>query len=235
MKRLNELIQKIITSGKDDGFFNQIEFDSVNQPLAYQWYKAYEQVFEYLDSESWNILSAKAIEHYKQRRDGQLKEAFYNQLNEAFAYQYLVMQGYDNVKFLDDTAKKKKTPDLSYEINGKQFYCEVKSIGVSDDELYRSQSGESYEGSVYYSLDEGFFNKIKSKFNEASIQISEHGEGLVFIYIPRFDDFTHMYYSYYREQIIKFITSCTNIEVYIKIGILGDFIYKKRNGEIIFS
>lgn len=235
MKRLKELIQKVIISGKDDGFFNQIEFDPINQPLAYQWYEAYEQAFECLDSESWNILSAKALEHYKQHRDGQLKEAFYNQLSEAFAYQYLLIQGYNNVKFLDDTAKKIKTPDLSYEISGKQFYCEVKSIGVSDDELHRSQSGQSYEGSVYYSLDEGFFNKIKSKFNEATIQISKHGEGMIFIYIPRFDDFTHMYYSRYREQIIEFITSFEIIEVYIKIGIFGDFIHKKRNGEITIS
>lgn len=235
MKLLNELIQKVTTSKKYDGFFDQIELDPINQPLAYQWYEAYEQAFLCLDSESWNILSAKAIEHYRQHRDGQLKEAFYNQLNEAFAYQYLQNQGYKNIKILDDSAKKKKIPDLSYEIMGKQFYCEVKSIGVSVDELSRSQSGESYEGSVYYSLHEGFFTKIKSKFDEATIQISEYGEGLIFIYIPRFDDFTHMYYNCYREQIIEFINSYEVIEVYIKVGILGDFIHKKRNGKIIFS
>lgn len=235
MKRLNELIQKVITTRKYDGFFDQIEFDPINQPLAYQWYEAYEQALQCLDSESWNILSAKAIEKYTQHRDGQLKEAFYNQLNEAFAYQYLQNEGYTNIKILDDSLKKKKIPDLSYEIMGKQFYCEVKSIRVSDDELHRSQSGESYEGSVYYSLDEGFFNKIKSKFNEATIQISKHGEGFIFICIPRFDDFTHMYYSRYREQIIEFITSYEVIEVYFKIGFNGEFIHKKRNGEIVFS
>lgn len=235
MKRLKELIQKVITSGKDDGFFNQIEFDPINQPLAYQWYEAYEQALQCLDSESWNILSAKAIEHYKQHRDGQLKEAFYNQLNEAFAYQYLVNQGYENVKFLDDSAKKKKTPDLSFEVVGKQFYCEVKSIGVSVDELRRSQSGQSYEGSVYYSLDEGFFNKIKSKFNEAAIQISEHGEGMIFIFIPRFDDFTFTYYLRYKEQILEFLDSNEVHEVYFKIGFNGKYIHKKGNGKIIFS
>ena len=235
MERFKELIQKVKTSKKYDGFFDKIELDHINQPLIYQWYEAYEQAFQCLDSESWNILSTKAIEHYRQHRDGQLKEAFYNQLNEAFAYQYLLNQGYKNITILDDSAKKKKIPDLSYEVLGKQFYCEVKSIGLSVDELNRNQSGESYDGSVYYSLQEGFFSKLKIKFDEATIQISQYGEGLIFIYIPSFDDFTHMYYNRYREQIINFIASCEIIEVYIKIGILGNFIHKKRNGEIIFS
>lgn len=195
MKRLNELIQKVITSEKDDGFFNQIEFDPINQPLAYKLYAAYEQALLCLDSESWNILSTKAIEHYGQHRDGQLKEAFYNQLDEAFAYQYLVNQGYENVKFFEEN-KKKKTPDLCYKIDEKQFYCEVKSIGVSVDEICRSKSGKVYDaGEVYCSLKEGFFKKLKNKFSDANTQLSDYGEGLIFIFIPRFDDFTHMYYS----------------------------------------
>ncbi|PHM17067.1 MAG: hypothetical protein CJD30_08190 [Sulfuricurvum sp. PD_MW2] len=234
MKHFNELIQKIENAEKHDSYLETMKTTLID-PSWRNIYAPYEEVFQCLDSESWNILSTKAIEHYKQHRDGQLKEAFYNQLNEAFAYQYLQNQGYENIKILDDSAKKKKIPDLSYEIVGKQFYCEVKSIGVSVDELNRSKSGESYDGSVYYSLQEGFFTKLKSKFDEATIQISHYGEGLIFIYIPKFDDFTHMYYSRYKEQIIEFITSCEIIEIYIKIGILGDFIHKKRNGEIIFS
>lgn len=236
MKRLKELIQKVITSEKDDGFFNQIEFGPINQPLAYKLYAAYEQALQCLDSESWNILSTKAIEHYRQHRDGQLKEAFYNQLDEAFAYQYLVNQGYKSVKFFEEN-KKNKTPDLSYRINEKQFYCEVKSIGVSDDEICRSsKSGQDYDAcEAYCSLKEGFFKKLKNKFSDANTQLSNYGEGLIFIFIPRFDDVTHMYYSRYREQIIEFITSYEVIEVYFKIGFNGEFIHKKRNGEIVFS
>lgn len=234
MKRFNELIQKIVHSGKEDSFLETMKTNLENQSWI-SAYTHYEHVFQCLDNNAWDLLSAKAIEHYQQHRDGQLKEAFYNQLNEAFAYQYLVNQGYENVAFFEEN-KKKKTPDLSYKINEKQFYCEVKSIGVSVDEIYRSKSGEVYDaGEAYCSLQEGFFKKLKDKFNEANIQISEYGEGLIFIYIPRFDDVTHMYYSRYKEQIIEFITSYEIIEVYIKIGILGDFIHKKRNGEIVFS
>lgn len=232
MERFKELIQTIITYEKEDSFLVTMKTNIENQSWISS-YIPYEQAFQCLDAESWNILSTKAIEHYTKNKTSQ--EDFYNHLNEAFAYQYLIQQGYENIKILDDSAKKKKIPDISYEVMGKQFYCEVKSIRESDNELSRSKSGEIYEGSVYYSLHKGFFSKLKIKFDEATIQISQYGEGLIFIYIPRFDDFTHMYYKRYREQIIEFITSCEIIEVYIKIGILGDFIHKRRNGEIIFS
>lgn len=234
MKRLKELIQKIIIAEKHDSYLETMK-TNLEDPSWRSTYNPYEEALQCLDNNAWNRLSGKAIEHYQQHRAGQLKEAFYNQLNEAFAYQYLVNQGYKNVEFFEEN-KKKKTPDLSYKINEKQFYCEVKSIGVSVDEICRSKLGEVYDaGEAYCSLQEGFFKKLKDKFNEANIQISEYGEGLIFIYIPRFDDFTHMYYSRYKEQIIEFITSYEIIEVYIKIGNLGDFIHKKRNDEIVFS
>lgn len=235
MKRLKELIQKVKTSGKDNGFFDKIEFDTINQPLAYKWYTTYELALQCLDSESWNILSAKAIEHFTKNATSQYD--FYNHLNEAFGYQYLIQQNYNNVKFLEEnkSKKKKSSPDLSYQIDEKQLFCEVKSIRVSNDEQNRSSSGESYEGSIYLSLSDNFFNKLQGHLEKAKTQISMYGEGLIFIFIPSFDDISHMYYSRYREQIIEFITSYEVIEVYIKVGILGDFIHKKRNGEIIFS
>jgi hypothetical protein len=236
MKRLKELIQKVKTSGKDNGFFDNIEFDPINQPLAYKWYRSYELALQCLDSESWNILSAKAIEHFTKNATSQYD--FYNHLNEAFGYQHLIQQNYNHVKFFEDNKSKKNkksSPDLSYQIDEKQFFCEVKSIMISIDERNRSNSGESYDGSVYLSLSDEFFNKLQGHLEKAKTQISMYGEGLIFIFIPSFDDISHMYYSRYREQIIAFITSYEVIEVYIKVGIHGDFIYKKRNGEIIFS
>lgn len=234
MKRLNELIQKVIIAGKEDDFLQKMK-SSLKYPSWMSTYDPYEQALQCLDQSAWNILSAKAIEHYTQHRKGQLKEAFFNQLNEAFAYQYLVNQGYENVQFLVDTAKKRKTPDLSYKIDNNQFYCEVKSIGVSVDELNRNKSGESYDGSVYYSLSKGFFNKLQSNFSKSTLQISKNGEGMIFIFIPRFDDHTFMYYPRYKEQIIDFLISNEVYEVYFKIGFNEEFIYKKRNGEIEFS
>lgn len=235
MKRLKELIQKIVNTGKEDSFLETMKTNIENQSWI-SAYAPYEQVFQCLDKNAWNLLSAKAIEHYTKNKTSQ--EDFYNHLNEAFAYQYLIQQGYNNVKFLeDDKSKKKKklSPDLSYQITEIQFYCEVKSIRISDNERNRSCSGESYDGSVYFLLGDKFFNKLKGHLEKAETQISMYGEGLIFIFIKAFDDFTHMYYDRYKEEFRTFLISYEVHEVYFKIGFNGEFIHKKRNGEIIFS
>ena len=76
------------------------------------------------------------------------KRSFFDHLNEAFGYQFLVSQEYKNVRLLAED-KKNKSPDLQYEKNGIKYYCDVKTINRSDEDMKRFKNGESFSGLVY--------------------------------------------------------------------------------------
>jgi len=82
-----------------------------------------------LDEKSWERLKRKAEEMFKENRSRRGKQAFFNILNETFAYQYLITLGNTNVTLLSER-KKHKTPDISYGSEVIQ-YCEVKTIIIS--------------------------------------------------------------------------------------------------------
>ncbi len=65
-----------------------------------------------LDDESWHILKEKALQHYFDHRKSQKTQGFFNQLNEAFAYRYLVNKGFKNIRFIKED--KNKRPDIEY-------------------------------------------------------------------------------------------------------------------------
>ena len=135
MERILELIQAVREKYPNDDFFISIEQklkDNVDHVKKY--YDEYNKALMTLDDESWSILKIKAIKNSFNSRKGQRKQGFFNHLNEAFAYQYLVTIGCTNTKVLAET-NVKKTPDISYEKQGEKQYCEVKSIGISDDEV----------------------------------------------------------------------------------------------------
>jgi hypothetical protein len=99
------------------------------------------------------------------------------------AYDYLVEQGFGNVRLLR-AALKKKTPDISYESDGGVRYCEVKTIGVSDEELARKRSGEPFDGSIYSEFSQQFLGKLGSTIQAADAQIQAvSGVGLVIPYL----------------------------------------------------
>ena len=173
-----------------------------------------------LDDESWQILKDKALKHYRDHREGQKKQGFFNQLNEAFAYRYLTNKGFKNIRFIKED--KKKRPDIEYMLEGAKFYCEVKTLGISNDEISRRGSGSVYDGKVYNSLGEGFLNKFQKAVESAWTQIKELGpEGLVYI-LMRFDDIALDHYQNYRKQLMKFSKRQGLKNLYIKIGITGN-------------
>src|SRR3974390_3112899 len=104
----------------------------------------------FLDASSWKILKKKAVDHYMNQRRGQRKQGFFNQLNEAFAYRYLCRRGFRRVRFIQEGAQ--KTPDIRFSDHGILKCCEVKTIGISDDEIKRRSSNSVFDGSNYISL-----------------------------------------------------------------------------------
>lgn len=179
-----------------------------------------------LDSESWQVLKGKALEHFKSHREGQKKQDFFNQLNEAFAYQYLISQGYSYVKILSESNRKNdKTPDISYVDNGKEYFCEVKTIGISLDEIFRrSATNEYVDRSNYIKLQPEFFNKLVDTIEKAKEQINTEGEGFVFVLI-RPDDFSQTYMRTYREQITSFVQDYDRTKLVIKFECDGELFF----------
>lgn len=236
-----ELINKVKEKYPNDHFFDEIK-DFLKEPTAASQYKAYETALSYLDENSLKIMIDKALiafkSNYKPKRvsgdqSGEKinKRSFFDHLNEVFGYQFLVQKGYENVRLLaEDKNKKNKTPDLEYEKNGIKYYCDVKTINRSDDDIERFRCRKVFSALVYEELSSPFLTKISSAIQSASDQIkSKNTAGMVFLFI-NFDDFTLAHYQRYKEQIIELLLSQTMPEIYIKVHLTANkWIHKKDN------
>lgn len=205
MTRINEIICDILHKYPNDDFFSDFENSCRIEPTKGKYYHAYNESLMLLDNESWQILKDKAIKHYLEHREGQKKQAFFNQLNEAFAYRYLVSNGFNDVQFIKEGGKKnEKRPDIKFSVKNTQYYCEVKTLCISNDEITRRSTMTVNDYSVYLSLSNGFFKKFNDAVTYAREQIHALGtNGLVYIII-NFDDIALDYYQEYKKQLITF-------------------------------
>jgi hypothetical protein len=220
MKRIREIIAEIRERYPRDEFFSNFETSCRNIPEKKNSYCIYNGALMLLDNESWQILKCKALEHYMDHREGQKKQGFFNQLNEAFAYRYLVRQGFKDVRFIEEN--KKKSPDIRYSVHNTQSYCEVKTLGISDDQINRRNTMAVSDGSDYEILKNGFLKKFHDAICTAKQQLCAFGSnGLVYIII-NFDDGTLDYYQNYKKQLIAFSESHGFSNLFIKIGLRGN-------------
>lgn len=220
MRRFRELVADATTRFPADDFFADFESSCLVDPIKRKHYQSYNDALTLLDDESWNILKEKALGHFKDERDGQRKQSFFNQLNESFAYRYLLRKGFENIRFV--RAGKKKSPDISFVDRGTANHCEVKTVGISDNEIRRRQSREVIDCGVYSNLSAGFQNKLGTDIDRAWEQIHSFGKnGLVFILV-RFDDIALYHYRKYREQLSEFCRNRGVGNVVIKIGHRGN-------------
>ena len=220
MTRIRELIAQIRSRYPKDDFFENFESSCKIAKGKKAQYQCYNGALLTLDAESWKLLKEKALQHYLNHREGQRKQGFFNQLNEAFAYRYLIRMGYSDIRFIPEG--KERRPDIGYTRSGVQMYCEVKTLGISKDEITRRNGGMAYDGAVYARLDEGFIKKFCDAVCTAKAQINALGsEGLVYV-VVRLDDIALDCYRTYRTQLIR--VSATNgfDNLFIKIGLLGN-------------
>lgn len=221
MRRIRELIALTQKAFPSDSFFSSFEKTLKINPLACQAYQAYERALNNLDSASWDILKCKAIAHFTDHRQGQRKQGFFNQLNDAFAYQYLVRNGYKQVRILREVGKTQ--PDIEYLDGCEKRFCEVKTIGISDEVIARRDKLQVTSASIYQELSAGFISKLKKTLDTAEGQIkvrSDSNKGLIYLLVY-FDDFTLDYYDRYRKQIVTCLETHSAENVYVKIGLTG--------------
>jgi hypothetical protein len=221
MRRILELIDDVRGRYADDSFFSNFEHSCQISDLKTIYYRAYNKALMVLDDESWQILKDKALQHYLDHRQGQKRQGFFNRLNEAFAYRYLVNKGFDDVRFIKEG--KNKSPDIRFKVNNTQNFCEVKTICISNNEIsQRSAGGTCHDSLIYVRLTHGFLNKFCYAINQARQQISSFGfNGLVYIII-NFDDSALDNYNNYRKQLIELSKDHGFSNLFIKIGLLGN-------------
>lgn len=218
MRHIQELVALAKATHPHDRFFANFD-QTLAIPELRSEYQAYERALSLLDPESWTELRAKAVAHFLDHRPGQLKQGFFNQLNEAFAYQHLVRRGYRQVRVLREIGKTQ--PDLEYMRGDEKLFCEVKTLGISNEEIARREVPKRFRSSIYYELDAGFVSKLQSTLDVAQSQINARGaNGMIYLLIL-FDDFTLEHYDRYRKQVHACIQTHTTKNVYVKVGIRG--------------
>lgn len=216
MRRVRELVDAATRAHPNDHFFDRFIESCAETPAKAKAYRTYEDAFRLLDSESWNILKTKAVRHFRDHRLGQLKQGFFNQLNESFAYRHLVRQGFTGVRMLPELGK--RTPDLRYLSGGVVQHCEVKTIGISDDEIARRGSRRAFSN-TYLHLDEGFFQKLHGTITAAKIQIASQGTGGLVYLVVIWDDFILDSYRNYRRELASFARARAIDGVHLKVGL----------------
>lgn len=220
MKRIHEIIRDLRFRYLHDDFFSSFEDSCRISPEKRYYYCLYNKALMALDDVSWEILKDKASRHYLDYRKGQRKQGFFNQLNEAFAYRYLVRSGFDDVRLIKEGER--KSPDIRFGVHNTQNYCEVKTLGISDDEIDRRGSGNVIDGAVYAALSDGFLNKLSDAVATAKKQIQAWGpNGLVHV-IVLFDDIALDYYQTYRKQLVDFARNRRFENLFIKMGLRGN-------------
>ncbi len=219
MSRLKNFLHQIRAQFPNDWYFEDIDFSFQARSVI----ATYDRALSTLDQESWAYLQKKALgEFCSGKNNGRGKQPFFNQLNEAFAFRFLLLNDHQQVAFIpEDIKKKNKTPDICFMRNGSFSFCEVKTLSISENEISRMASESVIDNSIYQELDNSFLEtKLSSTINLAREQIMSAGtDGLVYL-IVHFDDFTLAHYSTYRQQIVNVLNSkFPSQEVYIKIGL----------------
>ena len=219
MKRIRELIETVASVYPQDQFFLGFEESCRSNAAKRAAYRTYDDALQVLDLQSWHILKGKAVAHFRDHRQGQLKQGFFNQLNEAFAYRFLVRRGCTEVLMLPERGL--PTPDIRYVEAGRLKHCEVKTLGLSDAEIHRRKSQEVFTN-AYVELGEGFFRKLAKSVDAAEDQIATQGtSGLVYLVVI-WDDIALDYYPEYRRQVVSFCCDQNMRNVYVKVGLRGN-------------
>jgi hypothetical protein len=222
MKRVLELVELVRMKYPEDRFFDDFDHRLTSLPLMAKYYGAYENVFCALDDQSWRILTRKAIDHFLDHRVGQLKQGFFNQLNDAFAYKYLTSIGCSDVTLLMEDGK--ACPDISYVDRVGKAYCEVKTISISSDEITRRSSSKVFDsGHLYGALGPTCLKKLNEAMDKAVTQMSKRGAiGLTYV-LMHFDDLALDHFAVYRQQIRDCLVSHPAPQVVLQVGVLSDY------------
>jgi hypothetical protein len=222
MSGFYQLVEKLEKIYPDDWWIARWRESTQLNLGTFPQVEIYENALRNLDNESCLVLYEKVCQSFREPMTDRGKHEFFNFLNEALAYEYLVASGFSYVRLLPAKSKG-KTPDIEYKCSsGVLSYCEVKTISISNDELVRTSYENSFDTSIYSELNEQFLKKLDFVIRKAESQIHAAGSGFVYI-IVHFDDFVQRNYGKYKSQITTFLTSSfPDSRIVLRVGISGE-------------
>lgn len=210
MPRVDELRALIEDRCNPNAYFRAFEETVHTEPSKRQAWLAREREFSRLDQDSWAFLKAEALPYLTNRDLLRGWSQLIAILNQARAYNFLIDEGCQNVRFIPRaTTKGLETPDLEGEAGLTKVLCEVKSIQISDIEAARRADGGV--GSSTAHLEVGFFNKLTSDLSKARQQMyafnSSPGTRRIVFFVLDFDDSLGEYKQCYFQQIDEFLAT----------------------------
>jgi hypothetical protein len=230
-KRYDGLIEELAKNKPEDYWIARWRSFDQTDLLVSRTVDVYRRAVNRLDSLSWDILRKKLVGKFNEPENPRGKLDFFSTMNEAFGYEFLVRCGAKKVRLIEeDREKRTKTPDLVFESAGNRFFCEVKTIAISEPEVTRRVGPpDSYDASVYSSLGSSVLGKIRKRILEAEDQASELPEGcLVFVVIDP-DDFTQAYLSNYKSELENEVgKSLPESAFCVSVGIFGGVLYHQN-------
>jgi len=126
-------------------------------------------------------------------------------LNQARAYNYLKDIGCSRIRFIS-RINGSQTPDLEATLESSRVLCEVKTINISQEEVYAREKPKVRSRAIQ--LGDGFFKKLQSDIDKAKNQFDAYDQGsgarrIVYIN-PCFDDFLGEMKVAYFQQIDEY-------------------------------
>lgn len=208
LPRVYDLTDTLAAPSHPDAFLLSFEND-LEIPIVLDNFRKLERWLGLLDEVAWQNLKQSAAPRLvsKQREVGRGWEALFDILNEARAFGYLQSIGCTGIHFIE-CKDNGRTPDLGALQDGRDVFCEVKTINPSDDEATRRnrmQSGAVVSDRPQVNVGEGFLTKLRATFANALKQLDavdpeRRARRIIFIMIS-FDDFWGDYLDRYIAQI----------------------------------
>lgn len=204
--RIYELIDLIEDRKHPNAYFKEFEQTTASQNREkHKIWLAREKELQTLDQRAWDFLKDELTPYLTTRNTkGRDWEQLISILNQARAYNHLRNHGCSDIYFIPRSQKtKKRTPDLEGTVDGHPVLCEVKTINISDEEA-KTRNTKAV-GSTEYSLNQGFFKKLRNTLTEAKDQMISFNDKSEVNYIAfiviNFDDLFGEYKEHYYKQI----------------------------------
>lgn len=176
------------------------------EPIYLRW----EKELQGLDSNAWEFLKGEASPYLVHKdRGGRGWQQLFDILNQARAYNRLKTLNCSSVRFIPRAEKQGlRTPDLEAALGAEKVLCEVKTIGISQEEV-RARNYFTVR-SIAIRLEDGFFRKLRSDILDAKDQMDAYdamGTAQQYVYINTcFDDFLAQCKEEYFRQIDQYLS-----------------------------
>lgn len=200
LHRVYELLDLIQDPNQAGAYFKDFDNSIRDEPSKKRVWLEREQAWQKLAPDAWAFLKDKA-QRYLTVKDskGRGWQQLFDIINEAYAYNFLKDDGCSNIQFIPSSPR--RSPDLKAEKNGCTVLCEVKTINISDDEVFalneafkrRERTATAITDpitgrpdpniinklarTVEDKLSEGFLSKLMSDIETAKTQMEAYADG----------------------------------------------------------